>query len=1008
MDLNRLPFLKINFFYHQLAPSYQRLFWVLLSQLGLCAGLFLFSYIYPETWALTVSPTPETYAELVKVDEVEHAYRTLPLHFQAYRQITSYSASRILPPDTPVLMGGVLMVVAWTVMITLASTIQSRWAFLFYFLFSLFIHTTGVAQILFPDPIGGRILEFGIIAVFLGLAYAFQSKMLRASMAQRLLLFMGMGTTLFAIAATQGDGWMMHQMLGGSFVYLLVLSLLLILFVAKEPTSLLMYAMTNHKLKERRLKAPFVWTILILWVGLTFIWLDEFLGWGLLNITLPLRPAHVLLISILVTPFTSQNQYNQLRTILNAVGNFTLLLQVWGIIVLSYWWVYTSTYDPVFVYAFERIAAVAFAGIGVAHLLYFFFNFRPLIKERINLYYLLGNGPRYPLGVVWLMGLTLIVVTEGTEKWKSFNLFWHSATIQDADRHLVRGELNEARTLYDVSITATAYSPKANYNLASLLLSDRKELNTALRHYTRAGRTFDFPYGHLNAASLLLADNRAAAAEATLKTGLALHPDSPTLWTSLGNYYFKRKEPDSALLAYQHALQADLELSGVYSNMAQVYWENERPEEAQEFFEAALAVPNAEAAAQTSAIWYTLQTGAQLPISPEALEAEDRLLVYNAHLKYLGETRSTGARTRLKQLADQAQSPDAMLLDAYLMFEEDSIEFALSRMEFLTTNYPRYAGLGNFLLGVSYFKRDLPEVAKVYFQRSGQTDPTGRLYAAKMAIDLGQLDSAAAKLTVLRAEEEPLLEACSREIALLLSAVGQARYADAEWPLADLTYNERVRLGRYADSSQYFSIALTNFQDLILADTQSVIPYLEMGRIYNRYCDTLALENLAYGLEKGAKNPDLQLAYIEALLCQDRFAEAEEAFGKGEKLAEYPSAAAFIEARLALSKADTSQAIEILSRTFEENPLDREAVLALAGIFDSQGDAYAGGALLSEALAYNAYNPDMWAAYARFAEATDAEEDAQYAVLQALELAYSAAQRQRFADEFSRWLSPRE
>lgn len=1005
MDLKRLPFLPPHFFYYQLTTAQKRLFLGLMALLLVAAGLWWVSYSQPERWALSVAPVPETYAEVLRVDTVSHAYRDFPLTFRVYRQQVGYSASQLRPEALPFQLAFGLLLIGWTVVLAVSSTISSRWAFLFYLLFGLFLHNTGVASTLLPDPLWGRVLEFGLIILFLGLAYLFQSRTLKVKLPGRLLIIGALVALLFGMTY-QPQGWLTLQQMGGeSFVFLTMVSLFFLLLIGKEPTNLLIYAATNQPQQRYRLAPPWILTIYGLWLGVMFFWVDEFLGLKLTGVTLGFRPAHLLALSSILTIFLSQNLFHLVRSVVTSVGNFTLLLSAWALISLSTWFLFAATFDPVWVYAIERLAAILFAAVGLGHMFFTFTNHRFLLTNKVNGYYLMGNGPRFPYPVIWLMGLIFLILAEGGESWKSLRLLPHSYAVQLADGYLLRDELEDARLHYEIALRATEASPKANYNLASLLLIDPDQWREAVRHYRLAGAGFDFPYGNLNAANLLIANNEGESAEEVLREGVERFPENALLWTGLGNFFLKSQQPDSAIKAYQQALVADLDLGPVYSNLAQLYWQYQRPEDTREFFQAALETSDPGVATLISASWYQLAAGDSLTLpDPKQYGYRDLLLSYNYQLLQIDQSPSPEDRAQLKRLADEAQAPDALMLDAYQMLRDDSVEYALSRMQFLTNQYPGYAAIGNYLVGIHFYERDLPELAKGYFERAGEAgDPRGWLYAAKMDIDLGRLAAGNDSLSVLRAREEALYEECSREIALLLSAVGQPLYAQTEWDLSTLTFDERVRLGRYADSAEYFTIALRTYQDLVAAEGSGVVPYLELGRIYNRYCDSLALVNLALGLKKAPRDPRLRLAYGEAWLCADQPERGLAQLDSARFGAELGPDSARLRARIRLAQGDTAAAIAQLDTLIQADPYDRRSILLLAEVYLAQAKTFEGYTLLTNSLAANDRHPRLWYYYAAFAWRAGDVDAAANAEAQALALAFGPEQRAAMRADFASW-----
>jgi len=978
-----------------------------MTVMTLMAGLWLFTYENPEYWSVEVREVTDTYAESVSVDTVEHAYRAFPLRLNAYRQQVSYSAAPLRAPEWPFALGFGVMALTWSLLLAAASEIRSRWAWLFFLLFGFWLHSTGVSALLLPDPLWGRVLEFGLILAFTGLAYLFQVNVLKAGVGLRFALFLGLSALLFGLAYGQEGELVWRAMSGNAFIYSMVLSLVMIFFVSKDPNNLVLYLATNRSERSQRLRAPFVWLGLGLLMALELLWLDYYLGWKLLLQEEPgLRPLHLIWLAALLTPFLSQNQFHKVRDVFSSAGIFALMLALWPVLAFSFWWMFLLAYDPVLSYGLDRWAAITLAGVGAGYLLYLALNHQPLLRQRINLYYLLGDGPRVGFAVVWLLGLSVWVFAEGSESWKSTRLFTHSYALQLGDEFLQAQRNEDARLHYEIAARSVPNSPKANYNLASLLLSDPQSLPEAVERYQQAGPIFAFPYGYLNAASLLQLNNQPDDAQFVLKQGLERFPQQPELWNNLGNLYLSAEQPDAAIHAYQQALQAELDHSAIYSNLAQLYWQYERPEEARAFFEAGLQSPAPSQALLLSGIWYQLASGHALDLPPaRAVPDRGPLLNYNYQLLQLNGQDSTG-QGQLKALAREGQAPDAALLDGYLMLaDKDSLEFAISRLEYLAASTERYAAPAHFLMGLQYYRMGLPEMARPHFAQQAEAgQPLGRLYAAKMDIDLGRQEKAFGDLSELRAEQEQLLDACTKEIAMLLQANGQPVYAQAQYDLSQLSYAERLRMGRYADSLQYFSTALGTFQDLLAEDSTRILPYLEMGRIYNRYCDSLALVNLRFGLEKAPQAPALNLAYEEALLCAGELDQADARLASVEPSDTLAAWRLRLRSRLAWQRGDSTKAVEQLAARAAAQPYERETILLLAEYLWQQRDLTALNQLMSEALQLNDQHPDLWYYYALVSRALGAEQDAAYGAEQARQLAVSQDQRERITQAFAELL----
>lgn len=972
---------------------------MMISLVVIASALFLWSYEQPYFWTLEVSEVAETMTEAVKTGTITENYRTFDVRFNAFNQLITFSAGPLQPDSLPLYLFWLFQLVAWSYLLTISTYIRSRWVYFFFLLFVLFIHFSGVAVQIYPAD-DWHVLEFLIMIFFLGIAYVFQSDTLKWKLPARFLSIASFSVIIFGTALAKTGTLGLHQMATDSYFYLIVLTLAFLFFIGKEPTNLIIAATTNHPEKKKRLDIRLIIGIFALLFLAEFVLLDEFLRLGLLPwAKLGIRPAHLIFVCGIAVVFTSQHHYPTVKSMFSANAVFSGVILCWSLIVLSFLFYNFAAGDFIFTYSIERLSILFFFTIGLAHTLFIFGNHRKLLSEKVNLYYLLPQGIKFGFTVVWLMGMILIIFGEGREGWKSLTLISHTYANQIADHAFMEGDIEKAMNSYRVAVDASPVSIKSNYNLACLTLSDPEKIGEAVEKYLKATDLHEFPYARINAASLLWLNNQREDAIRVLKAG-SKDEINTYLANNLGWMYLKQDEPDSAITAFKQSLLADLNLSSVYSNLAQLYRFNDKPDLAKSFFEASIDVRNPSIAANTNALFYQLASGESLNKTPTPKDNnEDYFLSYNYVLSQLKQEKDNIDRNLLKKLARQDNSPDAMMLDAYMMFEEDSIAHAVSQFEWVNEYFPRYAGSSNYLLGLLYLKNKVPEMARKYFNAQGEAgEPKGFLYATQMAIDLGEKESSSFRLGALRAEHEELWEPAARELALLLAAYNQPLYAQTEWNLESLTLQERIRLSIYADSMNQYITALENFRQILEKDSSTVIPYLEMGRIYNQYKDSLAIENLTYGLQKAPDYQPLRVEQARAFLFQNDPQPA-------EKLLKDPNLITnentqILTAELALAKKDTLAAINVWENFLEKNPLSTQALLALTDIFWNQDSLGKGSTLLSAAINLNTENPYLWYQFAKFTQAWNLTEDAGYAANRAIELVKDPQWKAKLESEF--------
>jgi tetratricopeptide (TPR) repeat protein len=999
MDPKKFPFLPLHYFLSSFPAASRFWFWGVWLLLLLSCGLTLWHHADPVHWALELREVPDTLAEEVPVKTVTSAtYRSFELRLNAFRQKVSFSASPLLPAEFPVYLFLALQAIAWSVFLAAITFIRSRWIYLFYGLFVLFFHFSHIAQVIFPAD-EYHLVELGLLLSYLGLGYVFQMNYLRWELGGRILVMLGLSTLWLGLAFFLGDWPARHEMTLNAYPFMVLLSVLFFYFIAKEPTNLLVAAATNRPDRRSRLDWRLLLALNLVLLLMEFILIDEYLRFGLFGeFQWSLRPAYLIAIAALFTVFTSQNHYPFLRDVFTTQRVFVFVLLSLSLAVMSFLMLQFTYGDPVLIFTIERLALLFFFGFGVAHVFYLFSNFLPLLRQKFHVYYLLTRGPRISLYIPFLVALIVFISAEGKEGWKSYKLYYHSLINQVADNHWLRGDRQKARDFYEMARRISPVSPKANYNLASLDLAEPQQAARAIGYYQEAVSFYAFPHARLNGAQLMAFLGDPQAAIEFLRGGLKEAQADPYLANNLALLYWQAGQPDSAIVAFKQALLSDLSQGGIYTNLAQLYEAYDRPQEAQQFYQAAMASPDPGVAAQLGAHYYQLKSGQALDLPEATGTYDDYFLNYNRLLSALDQAEAPLYSPKLKEMVQENAGPDALLLDAYLMFQQDSIEHAVSRIEFLANSYERHAARSYELLALAYLDRGVPEMARKYFFEAGEAgDPQGYLRAAQMDIDLGRAEPASLRLAELRATYPELWEPVSKELAILLAAYGQPVYAGTEWNLAELSWEEQLRIGIYADSMNQYITALESFRRVLLADSIKVAPFLEMGRIYNRYGDSLALENLRFGLARDSSSVALRSEYVQALLLQGSLVEAGPWI---EALPDSLRATQHLAAAWALARGDTVRADSLWQRVLAAHPLDQQSVLGLARLSDARQDYGASLALLNPALALNSENPYFWYYYARASRGWGREGEARFAAKQAVEKAFYPAEQQRWREEF--------
>lgn len=1016
MDFKRLPFLPLHFFYFELGHDVKRWFWVALTTVVLAAGFGFFAIENPTYWSLEVQEVGDFQEDVVNLSEVSKDYRTYAFSAHAYTQDVSFSAGAVLADEIPTYLFWLLQLLGWTFVLTATSLIRSRWSFLFYFIFILFIHFSGLGGLLIPALGEGPLTylaDFLVVLPFLGLAYAFQINALKWRFSARFIVFFLLLGGGFLGVWLQ-HGWIgLHELATESYFVQVFLAIPFLFFISKEPTNFFMALANNRREPKHRLGLGAILAIYIVWAFALFILVNEYFGLSFLpeGFSWGLKASHMMLFASIITVFTAQNHFHYVKTAFTSNMVYSFLLMGGAIICMSHIGLMGSQGDVSYIDSWDRLGAIFLFFVGIGHIAFILLNHWSLIREKTNLYFLLTMSTRYRFMIVWVLGLIGVVIMEGRTSWSMEHRVKHSYAMQHGDlaqltlmenpelsieeKQRLESKRNNAYKFasFEVVNSPKAYHNRAFYNLTSIDL-----LNETINLYNQAS---SFPYATLNAANLYLVRQRPDMARDLLKKAWK-QDRNPLLANNLGVLYAQDAEPDSAIKYYQEALLSDLNLSSAYSNLAHVYERYERPQEAEAFLTAAVTLKKPSDAALSNAIAYELKHGLTVSPSEIDLNKASYSLKFNYLLRLLASGEKEEARKLIKTFKQEEISADAMILDAYLMFQQDSIEYAISKFEYVDQVFVGKQAESYYALALAYLERGVPEMAKLYFQKAGvEGMPEGYLYAAQMEMAMGQLDTAYAHLSKVRVDSEELWDETSKEIATLFLIVSfdNPVYAQTEFDLSKLTQEDFIRIGVLADSIHTYIPALENFRQAITLDSLDHRPYLEMSRIYNQYRDPLAIVNLGYGLQVAPNDPEMLLELSKAYFIQGNIDSATHIFGR------IPAASNLLKqntfkAKLALAQQDTTAALELLEAAYQQMPLDQEVITTLARVYLAQGNYDAGNYLIGSALGLNTEDPDIWYYYAVFSREWGQARDAGFGALRAIELAENPDRKREIQQEF--------
>lgn len=1000
MDQNRFPFVRLFDFWRKEQKGYKGLWLFAIVLAVIPAVLILLSSVVPSLFGISLNQVSEATESWIPLWDIHYLFRAIEIDFPVYRQSLTFSATPISPEAFPVWTFIVLQAFGWSLLLAATTRLKTFWTYLFFLLYALFLHFSGVANHLAG---GAEMLGYGIEFIWIigGLILAYSRQVDWITWQLPLTWAVLFAWTLAPMVILgMNESWIpLHDVMTRTYPFQLILLIPFVMFVGKEPINLVVYFTTNRKQPTQRFSTMMVVTSLVLVLVLELLWLLDALGIVDLG-GMFIRPLYVFLLAALVMPATALNLFGQVRKIFPRSAFLSVLLISWTLISLSFVAVNLSVMDPLFILVFERLIAVLFFGVGLGYTIFLFSNHLRLFQRKIHLYYLMGRGHRLGLAVVWLIGIIFLVIAEGYQGWRGIRLFAHVAANHAADQQLLQGNSEEAEVIYQAALNNSPISPKTNYNLASISVRNPKRLEETIQYYQTATSILDFPYARINGALLLSVSEKKPEAIELLSGGDHVGEAYAERLNNLGILLKQAGQADSAVVVFQKALLMSPHLASAAVNLAEVYRENDRPDEALSFYQLAMESDELSAPVLAAGLEYELTTGAGLSIPAIPAEFQDPLLTYHdmLHRWHAGDSLDWEA---VLQLASSSSEQGPVMLDLLRQFDQDSIDYAISRTEYLSRSFPaRAAGLWN-VLGGAYLSRSVPEMAEYCFQQAGLAGSAkGQFLESQIMLDLGNLDSALVRLGEARINDESLWEPVSKELAMLLLANGQDVYAGLEYDLTSLEFNDWMRVAQYADSMIQYIPALTAYRKAQQRDSFSVAPYLELAKLYTKAGDSLAFENLEAGFQLVDRNdPNLKRGLMITKL---KFGDVE---GAGDLLAELPEEIKMTHpaevAAVILAQGDTSAALALYQQMYSDNILDTEAIIPLFDLAYGMNNLSEANALITTALSYNRTNPALWYRYAQISRSWSFAEDAGFGAVQAINLSRNSAFREKIATEFA-------
>jgi tetratricopeptide (TPR) repeat protein len=239
--------------------------------------------------------------------------------------------------------------------------------------------------------------------------------------------------------------------------------------------------------------------------------------------------------------------------------------------------------------------------------------------------------------------------------------------------------------------------------------------------------------------------------------------------------------------------------------------------------------------------------------------------------------------------------------------------------------------------------------------------------------------------------------------------------------LRELSYDQLMRIARYAEPQGKISRAVNALEVLTLRDTTDIQPYTELTRILLNQpekSDSLirfALQQINGGLGITGKDKNAEALFIKSqchlALAPKQTVHRDTAVAISRRLDSLQPKAyntRLLQAQVAEMQDDTSQAIQLYKSLFQRRRHDLRAALPLVKLLLGKGNNMEAIEYSGEALSVNNRVPKMWELHARSQNNVGMTEEAITAIQKALALPIEKEYKKRLQELLQQYKAQRE
>jgi tetratricopeptide (TPR) repeat protein len=342
----------------------------------------------------------------------------------------------------------------------------------------------------------------------------------------------------------------------------------------------------------------------------------------------------IVILLLLVAAPVLQNAYVSIKNVFKGNSGFVALLNGLFIILISVLIYAILAGEKTIIFQFRTLTSICLPIIFFFQILYLYINFGKQLKERMPVFSILHLPTKIRFISVWFMLAFSVLLAEANWGWRGLAFIRTISDNAKADNGLLQNDVSYSISWYRNALKFTASDPKANFNLATLLIQNKGSLDSASAHLKQASTFFkDFWVSGMNHANLnLLFGNKDAATE-ILKEAI-LENNSPWLFNNISYIFYKKNMPDSAIYFLKSSLNSSYRIPETFGNLALIYHRYGKPIEAGKFITLGLENESRNENLAINAIAISLTQDTMLyseEPDPEKIITESLLNKYSLH-----------------------------------------------------------------------------------------------------------------------------------------------------------------------------------------------------------------------------------------------------------------------------------------------------------------------------------------------------------------------------------------